>query len=279
MSWKNLFWSGVAAALVYAPVMAEDTTLATQAAPPTSKVVGVVDLRPSAHMATGQKTTENTFELGYQFAPSRTVSVVQYLETNVHNPDSAADKGLNLTVYDAFLRTRLGKLVNLGDGADLGYQSRVYLPTTSASRDKGLIATFRNYISLNKKFNDLVSVSLHELPIFGAYSKAGVGASANMIYENRVYLITALQITEKLSFELPIMLHNTRYQTFEGAKNSATWAANLWIYPELTYQLTDNVSVGAAMYTSNLVAPDLSGFTLSDGFKDSVVQLVLGATL
>jgi len=269
-------WLGVGAAFVLSfPAVAEDITAQAPAASE-SKIVGSVDIRPSVKSKVGSNHLENTVEAGYQFQKNRIVTVVQYWENNLHNNDAAAE---GTTLYDTFLRTRINKVANLAEGLDLSFQNRTYLPVTQASRDKGMVAIFRNYITLTQKVNDVFTLSLSELPIFHAYSVPGVNGKANTVFENRVYLIGDIQLSQKLSLSIPLMFHQTKARSFEGAANSSAWSYFLWTYPELTYELSSNTSVGFAYYSSNLVQADLSGLSIGDGLEDGVFQVVFGATL
>lgn len=146
-------------------------------------------------------------------------------------------------------------------GLSLSYQNRIYLPTADYDQAAGMLTLVRNYVTLTKKVSDKISVTLIEMPILEAYSRAGTvtatGASANSIFENRVYLIGDFKLSSKFSLSVPLMFHQTRFADFQaGAKNNASWALLLWSYPELTYALTDNTSLGFAYYSGNLLEED-----------------------
>jgi len=280
MGWRKWAVGGLAM-VACLPSWAEDITGAAVPAASESKFVGGIDLRPSVKTKFGTNHSEDTLEFGYQWAKNRIFTVVQYFETNLKNSDPGAEP---FTLYDTFLRTRINKIAELADGLSFSYQSRIYLPASQGSKDRGMIATFRNYLTLSQKVNDVVTLTLSDLPILPVYTGGGVGsgetASANAYFENRVYLIGDFQITSKLSLSVPIMFHQTRYSNFsEGAKNNNAWTYFLWTYPEITYELTGNTSVGLAYYSSNLVKSDLSELTLGDGLEDGVLQLVFAATL
>ena len=269
-------WIGVGAVVFFSlPAIAEDITAQAPAAAE-SKIVGSVDIRPSVKSKVGSNHLENTVEAGYQFKKGHILTAVQYWENNLHSNDPAAE---GTTLYDTFLRARVNKFAHLAEGLYLSIQTRTYLPVTQASRDKGMVAIFRNYITLTQKVNDVFTLTLSELPIFHAYSVPGVNGKANPVYENRVYLIGDFQLTEKLSLSVPLMFHQTKARNFEGAANSGAWSYFLWTYPELTYETSSNTSVGFAYYSSNLVQADLSGLSIGDGLEDGVFQLVFGASL
>lgn len=263
-----------------------EQTVVTAPAPAAaeSRIIGSVDLRPSMDLTGNVFRTEDSVELGYQFSPGRTMSYVQSIGTNLQNPDPTVS-GVNLSVDDGFLRTRLGKLWESKElGLNFSYQSRVYLPVSSTSRDKSMIATFRNYLTLSKTISDAVTVTFSELPIFGVYSRpgsvnaAGV-ATANMAFENRFYLITDITLSDKLSLSLPLFFHQTKARNFAGATNDGAWTFTVWTYPELTYAVTENTSLGLAYYSGNMVAKDLSRVDVGEGLRNGTLQVVLGASL
>lgn len=263
-----------------------EQAVTTEAAPaaPVSKVVGTMDLRPSMRLADDSFHTENAFELGYQFAPGRILTAVQYFETNLSNP-SPNISGANVTVYDTYLRARFNKLWEDKDlGLSFSYQNRTYLPVSQASRDKGMIATFRNYLTLSKTISDSVTFTFSELPIFGVYDRPGVvnakgELTANMAFENRLYFITDISLVKDLRLSLPLFLYQTRARSMAGAVNDAAWTFTAVVWPELTYTVADNMSLGLSYYSSNLIAKDFSQTTISDGLSKGTVQVVLGATL
>jgi len=277
---KTIF---VALILLLSRVGLAEQLVAAASAPAESKVIGVIDLRPSWTTKTGGFTTENVVEVGYQFSPIRTLSYAQDFYTNVFNP-ADIPAGTDFKLGDGFVRTRLSKLYDNSDlGLSLSYQNRLYFPTSLSSQNAGMIAKVRNYVTLKKSLSSRVSLSVSELPILHLYSRAGNvtadGPAANSVFENRVYAITDISITGDLSFSIPIMFHQTRSAKFEGAANSETWSFFLWTYPEVTYAVTPNTSLGIAYYSGNLVAADLSGVAIASGLEKGVVQLVFGATL
>lgn len=272
--------TALAVALVSAGAIAEEA-LVTKATEPQGKIIGNIDLRPSLTVTGNKLYTEDTVELGYEFSPGRSVSVVQYFETNLLDPAEDGQNGISPTIYDTFLRAKVGKILeDKENGLSFGYQNRTYLPVSENSRAQGMIATFRNYLTVSKTLGSSVKLTLSELPIFPVYSQAGANGKANPAFENRIYLIGDIDITEKLSVSIPLLFWATAYRSFDvGAKNNAKVNFMAMIYPEVTYMLTDNVSVGVAYWSGNLVAADLSGFTMREGLESGVVQAVLGASL
>lgn len=266
-----------------AAVPATGSTTAEVVAPSDQKIIAGIDVRPSFDPAPGVFRTENALELGYQFAPARSLSYVQFVTTNIHTPGE--ELGLNPSIDQGYLRGVVGKiLTDESNGLSFGYSNRLYVPTASFDRDAGVISSFRNYFNLTKKFNDTVSVTLSEIPIFKLNARGGTGfgetGRANPVFENRVYLTTDIQITDKLSFSMPVMFHQTRFADYRiDAKNNASWKFFVWTYPEITYALTSGTSVGLAYYSANLIQADLSGLDMEKGLTNGTVQLAFTSYL
>ncbi len=223
---------------------------------------------------------ENSFEAGYQFSPGRTLSYAHYFENTLINVDPEKT-GFSVVNNEGFIRTRVNNLwENKGLGLSFNYQNRAYLPVSRTLGERGMVVTLRNYLTLVKKLGDSVKLSLSEMPIIPINSKAGHAGAANPAFQNRIYLIGDISVTDKLSVSLPVFFWFTKYRDFapEAANNDAT-TFTLMIYPEVSYSLTDNVSVGIAYYSDNMVQSDLSGLNLGEGLKAGVTQLVLAASL
>lgn len=260
----------VAAATAPAPAA---TTLTAPVAAPASagSLIGILDLRPSVQAADGGLYSENTLEVGYKFDKTVAVSFAQFFNTNLLDK-SPGTTGINLTLPGAFIRTRLSKLYTNGD-FNFGMQNRIYLPYTQAERNNGKVASIRQYLTFSQKLSNVFTVTAMEIPILHVYTRAGTGSAAMPIFENRVYLITDINITDKLSLSLPVMFHVTKYRNFvAGAKNNSATTYFMWINPELGYAINDNLSVGVGYYSDNLVKSDLSGMDVSAGLKAGIAQ-------
>jgi hypothetical protein len=233
-------------------------------------------------------------EAGYQFNKDRELGYTQYFNTNVYDP-SGKNRGLSPYLQQGFLRYTMKNLwQNDAKDFSISYEPRIYLPTWSSDASKGMILFFRNDITFSKKFTSLFSLNVVEIPIFFAHSTRGIQtenvASANPIFENRVYIIPTFNFTPNLTLSLPIMFHVTRHMNYKPwAKNNDGWASFLWVWPELDYQITPKTTIGAAFYNENsMVASNFTGgLTLtgteadgtSQGLSSSIVQLVLRQSL
>lgn len=253
------------------------------AAPSEAGLQGELDTRPSWTSGRGEFHTETGVELGYKFNKDVLVNYHQDFNTNIYEP-LGDTKGLDLRAKEGFLR---GKINNVWmDGPwHFNYEARAYLPTRLETRDAGMITAVQNYLKLKYDIADKTSITLVEVPIVHFYDRAGTtvaGVSkANPIFENRVYLIGNVEIVQNLNLELPIMFHQKRHRDFvAGADNNNAWSYYLWVYPELAYDVTPNVSLGVAYYNyDSFLTANLSDTQFKTAFDSGVTQLVLRATL
>ena len=264
------------------------TTEETAATSPDAHVVGRIDLRPSyvGQSATGwDYHTENMAELGYQFDLNTVLSYRQEFNTNIYNPTSEANGGIDPTAQGGFFRGQLKNVwVSEDKDWDLSLEARTYLPTNAGKRDAGMITAIRNYGILAYKASDTVDVSLFEIPIIHMYDRAGFGEKANPSFENRVYLDVFANLSEDITLEFPLMLYSTRTRSFSladgtQAKNGNQWDHNLSIYPELLYKIDPTYTVGVSYSSGYLMEPDLSKFSIGSGLEKGTYQLVFIATL
>lgn len=253
------------------------------AAPSAAKIVAGIDIRPSWDPALEVFRTEDAVEMGYQFKPGRSITYIQTATTNIHTPNESL--GMNLLLDVGYLRTGLARLLSDDStGLSFGYQNRIYVPTAGYMRDAGQFTMIRNYFNLSKRVNDSVTVTLTEMPVFHFNSRAGTAlsgaGSANASFQNRIYLTTDIQITDNLSFSLPVMFHQTKFANFQlGANKNNIWNYLVWTYPEITYYLGGGTSVGLAQYSANLVKADLSDLDLEAGLSNGTFQVAFTAYL
>lgn len=241
-----------------------------------------IEFRPSWSSKRGAFSTENNAELGYAFNKKTYVGYRQEFNTNLFDP-SAKVSGMSLVAIDGILRADFRDvLVNKDAGLSFGYEPRIYLPTEAEERDKGRIFSTRQYLKVKKNLGTTTALTLMEVPILHVYNSPGTMAGgANPVFENRVYLVFDWTLIDgKLDFSFPVMFHNKKHRDFgAGAANNSAWAQKLWVYPELTYAVNKNFSLGLAYSSENLVAPDLSETTFKSGFESGLTQIVLRATL
>jgi hypothetical protein len=263
-------------------IEADTGSLQQAVQPPATRVTGALELRPS--VSRDKTYTQNTIELGYKFNPNLSIGYTQYFETNFFDGQT---QGLGLIGNDGFLRL---KLANVWESAakdlSLGFETRVYMPTYPDRAAQGYLGMWRNYATLTWKPTSRFSVTMQEIPIVYAFDRPGTYAadgtpkgSANAIFENRIYIIPAFDITQKLSLSFPILLNMMRHRNFDvAAGHNDNWSFVLWTWPEITYAIAPKSTLGLAFMSENLMTDNLGSFALggkSGGISTGSTQLIL----
>ncbi len=252
------------------------------------QATGYIDFRPSWISKTGGFTTEDTVELGAKLSADTSLTYMQGFNTNLYDPVSPASaSGMKLEILSGAIKTKVNKIwENQASGLSLAYENRIYLPIDAGSVKTGNLTAIRNYLKLSKAISNTVKLTMSEvmIPIIntrpGNISSDGI-ATANNIFENRVYLITDIQLTEKLSLSLPIMFHQTRSGNFKAeAANNSAWSFYVWTSPELDYELTPNLTIGLAYYNNeSFFTPNLSKTQFGSALESGEFQFALTASL
>lgn len=267
-------------AMAAAPVGTSTTT----AGAPSTNFFGALEIRPSWAPNGNVVTSEDYAELGYRVSADTTVSYAQNFLRTLYSPTTNSSDLLG-SVDAGLFRAKVNNLwIDSANGLSLAYEQRLYLPTAQRDRDAGMIAISRNYVKLAKKINEAITLTVMELPILAVYERAGTlrgsSATANPIFQNRLYLLGSFNLTKSLNFTLPVMFHQTRYRDFQAnARNNDSWDFLVWTYPELTWQVDSTMSFGIAYYSDNLVKPDLSGLSIAKGLENGIIQVVATASL
>lgn len=252
------------------------------------QATGYLDLRPSWITKSGNFTTEDTIELGAKLTKDTSLTYMQGVLTNLYDPTSPeATSGMKPQLDAGAVKTKVNNIwKNESQGLSLGYENRVYLPVDEGSQIRGLITSVRNYFKLSKALNDEVKFTVSEVLIPMIHSRSGTvssdgKAAANGIFENRLQLITDIQLTEKLSLSVPVMFHQTRTANFRSdAANNAAWSFLVWTSPELDYAVNDNLTLGLAYYNNDsFFTPNLSKAQFGQALESGEFQFVLTASL
>lgn len=289
---SNLWWSGVLTLCLWGVASKANGETANQKleaqVPAGISATGYIDLRPSWITKTGNFTTEDTVELGAKLTADTSLTYMQGVLTNIYDPNSPeATSGMKPQLDAGAIRTKVNNIwKDDSRGLSLGYENRIYLPVDEPSQSHGMISAVRNYVKLSKKVNDQLKLTLSEVatPMFhnraGTISTAGI-ASANKVFENRVYFITDIQLSEKLSLSVPLMFHQTRTADFRSdAANNASWSFLVWTSPELDYAVNDNLTLGLAYYNNDsFFTPNLSKAQFGQALESGEFQFVLTASL
>lgn len=147
---------------------------------------------------------------------------------------------------------------------------RGYFPTSTLSRDAGMVTELRNYFSFTHKISPSVSFSLSEVPMLHVYNDAGYtsaqGTFANPIFENRGILSFDFQLSPTVSFSMPLHFYVRKFRDYlASAANNAEWQPLLFLWPELRWSLTPNFTLGTAYRTNSLFTVDETGTVPGEG--------------
>ncbi len=245
------------------------------------QITAMVELRPSFGYGANRLLSENTANLGVKITPEILVDYTQYFNLNMANT-TALPSGF-VHAQDGFLRGRLsGVWKSVSGDFQLDYETRVYPATHISRAAAGMIAAWRNYATLTQKFGPQFSLILQEIPVLYAFSREGNVtdgvASANPIFENRVYLTASYDITPNLNFSLPLMVWATWHREFAGAANSGGVSYFAGIWPELDYSVGNGTTLGIAYYSDNFITAN-GGVDIGAGLSAGVGQMVLRQSL
>jgi hypothetical protein len=289
---SNLWWSGVLTICLWGVAFKANGETANQKveaqAPAGISATGYIDLRPSWITKFGNFTTEDTVELGAKLTADTSLTYMQGILTNIYDPNSPeAASGMKPQLDAGAIKTKVNNIWKSdSDGLALSYENRVYLPVDEASQSRGMITAIRNYIKLSKSVTDNLKFTLSEIAIPMIHNQSGIvssvgGASANKVFENRVYFIADLQLTQKLSLSMPLMFHQSRTANFRSdAANNASWSFHVWTSPELDYAVNDNLTLGLAYYNNDsFFTPNLSKAQFGQALESGEFQFVLTASL
>ena len=253
-----------------------DTSVTSASAQSTGRFIGGVDLRPTYGSKIGEFHSENYAQVGYEFSKSLSVGYRQEFNTNLYHP--SIDKGLDLYAKSGFARVKINDLWKSGN-TSFGFESRLYFPTEAVKRDAGQIFATRNYARLRQKMTSDFTLMLEEYPIFHVYNRASFNKVANPWFENRVALTAEYFPFEKVKLLVPLYLESTRFREAGKAKNSDRWSHKVYLWPELDYIVSPQLTVGVAYQSGYLFKDDLGDSSFSSGFEQGLTQITIQAAL
>jgi hypothetical protein len=263
------------------PGVPEASEVAAAKSASKGNIIGTLDLRGEYYLQGSAFDTSNYAQLGYQFNPNFKMQWTQGFDSNINNATlyGKQTQGLNFILDQGYLRTQVANIWKSGN-LSLSYENRIYVPTLFADADRGNITQIYNYLKLANKITPDVTLSAGLVFMPQIYRTAGTTQfGANSWLQNRFYLIADINITKKLSLDLPLLVYQTMFRTYEGGRNSGATSYIVYIWPELDYAVTDKVTLGLAYVSDNLMAPDLSRFTIWQGLKQGIVQVAVTTTL
>jgi hypothetical protein len=264
----------------------ETQTLEAAKAVPKSdaRILGSLEFRPSLTNEKGEAHTEDNAIFGYQFTRDTYISYKQEFSTNLYNPMTPNISGVGIYATDGYFRGGVANILRSGSWS-LGYEGRLYMPTWGIKRDAGMLTVIRNYAKIAYQVTPDLTIGLDEAPfVVDVYDHAGSTANgrafANPAFENKADLWVNYFITRDLRLFIPLKFTAKKNREFSSkAAFDGAWSYNACFWPELWYRVAANYQVGAAYYTDNLIAPDFSRTTVSDGFRRSVTQLILAVNI
>lgn len=217
---------------------------------PRKDFTGSIEFRPTMASDGSEMHLENTLDGGHMITPNWGIGYTQYFNLNTGPTASsglAMDEGFLSSTYRNVWKNVRGDL-----GLDM--QTRFYLPTDKSKADAGMVTAVRHYFNLSKKISDRFSLIASYIPILHGYSRPGVykdgKEKANPFFENRLYLTFAFTFSDTVSLEIPLMFMATRNRDFG---NAAHWGFVVTAWPELTYKVADNTSLGLAFQGENFL--------------------------
>ncbi len=222
-----------------------------------------LDLRPSWTPSGSSLHTEN--EIGAKVLLQENLSVGYLQEFTSGLLQSESYK--NVQTRDGYVRAEYNVT------SDLKFEPRLILPTHVLERSRGFYGAFRPMVIYQVWNPGPFAVDLVESPILKGYSSAFYdedgNSNANPWFENRFELIPkAAYFNRKLVVRAPLI--------WQWIKDSSRSHSELWINPEIIYQVTDTMSFGTSYYSANFIGTEDSvGEALRKGVVQFVVQYVL----
>lgn len=252
-----------------------------------SRFLGSVELRPSLESGTGNMFGENTVEVGYQANEKFALGYQQEIHHNLVMKESNPEhEGLGLHMEEGFFNAHLHELWESSDEkASLSMEPRIHTPTSGEDREKGFVTAALSYVKFRRNLGKESSLSLMDAPVLYVYSVPGANIGdefeANPIFQNRFRASMDFSFLErKFSVSVPLLFYLTRHREYDvAAKHNNAWTTFVGLAPELNYKATENLIVGVAVVTPNLLNSADSDHSVNHGRTSTVSQLILRAEL
>lgn len=242
------------------------------------------ELRPTWTPSREKFHSDNDLELEYRFSPGFALGYTQGFELRLYDGQSQ-QKNVDAQPCLGFLAAEFGDLWKSADSkTSFGYTARLNAPTEKENREAGMLTGLGNFFKLRHDFSPTLALTAIEAPLLHVYSRAGGErdgvSSANPRFENRLGIAAELSFFKRaLKVRLPAVLQAVRFADFEkGAHHNDTWAAALWITPEVTYALTGSTTVGLA-YAENFVKEESQTLNELDFTHSGTAQFIFQQAL
>lgn len=241
------------------------------------KITGMYYTATQYAPVNGDLDAWNLARLGYQFTENFNLSYNQIL---LNDYKTQKNEGFNFRLDDAYLRLKWNEAFKIkAPDLKVGLEQRYYIPTSSSSSQKTMVTGLRNRLLTTVKVTNAFSLGLEESPIVFWYRDAASASGPNELLRNYVVVTPTLTgMKGKLNFYFPIYYQTSLYRkSFGGINNRGADKHQVFLWPEITYALNDNLELGVAAVTGNLISDDFARIELASAFKD--VSTALEVTL
>lgn len=242
-----------------------------------NRFTGQLEMRPTLGTLKGNFSTENYYELHWWLEANKRLT---FGETFFSQKDTLGKQVF--TPGDGYLRFQVRDFVkNPDSGLSLSGDFRANLPLSKNARDAGLITALRSTLLITLPLNPTTRLELRETPIFYFYKEAGhlgsQGPVSHPIFENRLSFGPVFSLGSSVTLLAPVYFFLTKYRNYQsGAIHNEDLWPDISFSPEIDWQLTENVYIGASYRTEGLLIRDTTGFALSPTAGSGSTQLILG---
>ncbi len=241
-----------------------------------------VELRPSWNSSENSMHSENEVGIEYRYHPDRAVGYTQEFFFRFNQPlDLPQDQYYRTRFGEGYLWGDWAKVMDLGSHITLGYEPRLYFPTSGLEQEPGTILSTRQILKVDWEATPIFGLSFYEVPIFFWRNKAGYesedGPIANYSFENRMEFGPQLTLLrEALKISVPLVFQARRHNNYQpDASMNNTWSYSLWLSPEVIYKLTESTSIGVAYYSDTFIDEGFRQTDVSGGLNKGTFQMVL----
>jgi hypothetical protein len=240
--------------------------------PITQQITSSIDLRPSWVSNSNQWYMEN--EAAIRFSATKNWKLGYTQDFFIGSPDKDSTKSFLLG--DGYFSSEFKNLITDPSGVSFSYEPRVYVPTEPTKSAAGFITAIRNYAKVQWKVSSQVSLHFYEIPIIYVFSQPGSGTSANPTFENRVMAgVSWKSPNGKAELMVPVFFSFKKHANYQDdAKFNDDWSQAVWLQPEFTYEVINNLRLGVGYQSSSLFSNDLSVVNVGEGFQNGVTQFI-----
>jgi len=238
---------------------------------------GLIEMRPTLGTLKGNFSTENLYEIHWWLEANKRIT---FGETFFSQGDASGKQAVALG--DGYLRYQVRDFVkNETSGVTLSGDFRANLPLGRNSQEAGLITALRSTLLVTLPLSPSTRFEIRETPIFFVFKDSGhvgsQGPVAHPIFENRFSMGPVFNIGSTVTLLTPVYFFLTKYRNYQqGAYHNEDLWPDLSFSPEIDWQITENIYVGASYRTEGLLVQDDTGFVLSPNAGSGSAQLVLG---